>query len=147
MFLPRTALCVLESYSAVFSTARRSGLFLLIRGFPCSIDEAPPKAGCPAGSRLQAAGPCPVPRRGAHEHLSPEHPAGSSPKRAHVGFASRINQHRSLARASLLPLPRLGSRMFTCPDKWQLEAMPLPCRRREASWVRAHGRSRLCWGF
>lgn len=92
--------------------------FLLTPGFPWM---RPPKARCPLGSPLWDL-PCTL--AGAHEHLSPEHPSGSSPKQVHVGFASRINQHGSPARASLLPLPRLGSHMFTCPDKRQLEAFP-----------------------
>lgn len=70
MFLPRTALCVLESYSTVFSTARRSGLFLLIRGFPCSIDEAPQRPGAPREAVSKPRGLALYPD-GEHTSISP----------------------------------------------------------------------------
>lgn len=146
MFLPRTTLCVPGSYSTVFSTAHRSGLFLLTRGFPRCVEEAP-KGRVPRGK--PSPGLALHPGGGTRASLPGAPGWQLSQAKKHVGFASRINRRgsplvplRSPSHARVptcSPAPINGSSRRFCP--------PLPCRRRAGSRVRVHGRRRLCWSF
>lgn len=116
VFVPRTTL-MLESYRTVFSTAQRSILSSSSKDF--LLHQRGPKGRVPCGKPPLSHRPCPTPWRG-HTSISPRstRPAAHSSKRLwglrHELFSitARSPSHTGVPTRS------------TCPDKWQLEAIP-----------------------